>query len=83
MRSAATVRDVEILGTSCVADQIGNGCATASGEAFEGSELERLHEDLHTLGFGHGYSMCMCMCMSMPFQARHRRMNPSIMNNYQ
>src|SRR5690606_36119209 len=63
-RSAATVRDVQILGTSRVADHVGNGSTTASGEAFEGSELQRLHEDLNALRLGHFPSMHMHMCMS-------------------
>lgn len=36
----------------------------ASGQAFEGSELDRIHEDLNALCLGHRLSMHMCMCMS-------------------
>ena len=64
MRSPATIGDVEILGASRVAHQIGNGRTTASSESFEGSKLERFHEDLHALGLGHGTIMHMHMHMS-------------------
>jgi hypothetical protein len=62
--SPSTVGDIEILGTDCVTEQIRNGAATAARELFEGRELERIHEDLYTLGLCHPCSMRMHMCMS-------------------